>query len=74
MMGRPTGNQGVKQKAEDIPATICVSQGETDIEKCEVFWEEEKEGEEESAIERERVQSPVSCKVSCDHIYLWLEN
>jgi len=37
MMGRPTGNQGVKQKAEDIPATICVSQGETDIEKCEVF-------------------------------------
>lgn len=31
MKGRPTRNQGVKQKAEDMPVTICVLQGETNI-------------------------------------------
>lgn len=73
-MGRPAGNQGVKQKAQDMPATFCALRGEADIEKNEGFWEGEKEGVGDYPFEKARVQSPVSCKVSCDHIFLWLEN
>lgn len=43
MMGRPTGNQDAKQKAEDMPVTICVLKGETD-KKNQRFLRRRKEG------------------------------
>lgn len=33
MMERPTGDKDVKQKADDMPVTICVLKGEKDTEK-----------------------------------------
>lgn len=44
MMGRPTGTWGVKQKAEDMPVTICVLQGEADRKKVEVSEKEKRKG------------------------------
>lgn len=38
------------------------------------FLRRRKEGVGDPAFESAPVQSPVSCKVFCDHIYLWLEN
>lgn len=73
-MGRPAGIQGVKQEAEDMPAAVCVLQSETGIEKSEGFWEGVKEGVGDSPFEKARGQRPVSCKVSCDHIYMRLDN
>lgn len=74
IIGRTTGSQVVKQKAKDMPVTMCVLHIETDTGKSEGFWEGEREGVGNSPSERARVQSPVSCKVSCDHISTCLES